>query len=494
MGKSMHRFLQNLKVSFQHSTDPKQFKSKTFQIGSYSASASFIVIAIAVAVVLLVNSLPTKYTQLDMTRNQLFSLSEQTEKLVSSLTEPVEIYLLAQSGQEDATLQQLLSRYKDLSDQVSVSAKDPVVNPNFSKQYTSATVSNNSVIVVSGTRSQFISYGNIYISDYSNYNTTGTYTTEFDGESSLTSAIDYVTSENLPTMYLLSGHGEPALSSTMTTAIAKENINLVDLSLLKVDGVPDDTACLLINAPSSDLSADEKTKVLSYLQSGGNLMLFTNYSETPMPNLDVVMAYYGVEPVHGLVLEGDSNYFIRGYSHYLLPEINYHEITSPLQSGGYYILTPYAHGIATLADLRSTLNVTNLLTTTASSYAKLDGYKMTTTDKQENDLSGPFAVGVAITETVDAVETQIVWYSTSSLLDDTVNQTVSGANQDLFLNSINWMCGREDSITIHSKSMATEYLTIPSGMSARLSLVFIGVIPLTCLAVGLSVWRERKRK
>ncbi|HZW49564.1 MAG TPA: GldG family protein [Bacillota bacterium] len=494
MKKSIQHFLHNLKVSFQHSTDPKQFKSKTFQIGSYSASASFIVIAIAVAVVLLVNSLPSKYTQLDMTKNQLFSLSEQTEGLVSSLVNPVEIYLIAQSGQEDATLQQLLSRYKDLSDQVSVMVKDPVANPGFTKQYTNATVSNNSLLVVSGTRSQFISYNNIYVADYSNYDKTGTYTTNFDGESSLTSAIDYVTSENLPTMYRLSGHGEPDLSSTMTTAIAKENINLADLSLLTVDGVPQDTACLLIYAPASDLSADEKTKILSYLQSGGNLMLFTNYSETKMPNLDAIMAYYGVAPVNGLILEGDSNYFIRGYSHYLLPKINYHEITSPLQSGGYYILVPYAHGIATLDNLRSTLTATDLLTTTASSYAKMDGYKMTTTDKQENDLMGPFAVGVAITETIDAVETQIVWYSTASLLDDTVNQTVSGANQDLFLNSINWMCGREDSITIHSKSMATEYLTIPSGMSARLSLVFIGIIPLTCLAVGFSVWRERKRK
>ncbi len=494
MQKSINRFLQDLKAGFQRSTDPKQFHSKAFQIGSYSASASFIVIAIAIAIVLLVNRLPTKYTQLDMTRNQLFSLSEQTETLVSSLTEPVEIYLLAQSGEEDATLQQLLSRYKDLSDQVSVMVKDPVANPGFSKQYTTATVSNNSVIVVSGSRSQFISYGSIYVTDYSNYSKTGTYSTSFDGESSLTSAIDYVTSENLPTMYRLSGHGEADLSSTMTTAIAKENINLADLSLLTVDGVPTDTACLLIYAPASDLSADEKTKILSYLQKGGNLMLFTNYTETEMPNLAAVMAYYGTAAVNGLVLEADANYFIRGYSHYLLPKINYHEITSPLQSGGYYVLAPYAHGITTLADLRSTLSVTKLLTTTDSSYAKMAGYQMTTTDREATDLSGPFAVGVAITETIDSVETQIVWYATSSLLDDTVNQTVSGANQDLFLNSINWMCGREDSITIHSKSMTTETLTIPSGMSARLSLVFIGIIPLTCLAAGVSVWRERKRK
>ncbi|MCE5196821.1 MAG: GldG family protein [Negativicutes bacterium] len=494
MQKDKNRWQQNLKAGLQRSADPKQFHSKAFQIGSYSVSASFIVLAIAIAVVMLVNRLPTKYTQLDMTQNRLFSLSEQTEKLVSSLTEPVEIYLLAQSGEEDTPLQQLLSRYEDLSDQVSVTVIDPVANPGFSKQYTTAAVSNNSVIVVSGSRSQLISYGSIYVTDYSNYSTTGTYSTSFDGESSLTSAIDYVTSENLPTMYRLSGHGESVLSSTMTTAIAKENINLADLSLLTVDGVPADTACLLIYAPTSDLSADEKSKLLSYLQNGGNLMLFTTYSETELPNLAAVMAYYGTAPVNGLILEEDANYFIRGYSHYLLPEINYHEITAPLQSGGYYVLAPYAHGITILADLRDTLSVTKLLTTTDRSYAKMAGYQMTTTDRETTDQSGPFAVGVAVTETIGSVETQIVWYATSNLLDDTVNQTVSGANQDLFLNSINWMCGREDSITIHSKSLTKETLTIPSGMSARLSFVFIGIIPLSCLAAGFSVWRERKRK
>ena len=37
-------------------------------------------------------------------------------------------------------------------------------------------------------------------------------TSSFDGENCITSALDYVTSEELPVVYRLTGHGEEAIS------------------------------------------------------------------------------------------------------------------------------------------------------------------------------------------------------------------------------------------------------------------------------------------
>ena len=468
------------------------FTSRSFRVGSYSIFASLIVIAIAVGVIMMADALPSKYTKLDLTANQLYSFSDQTKQLVSGLKNEVDIYFLAQSGSEDQTIQEMLNRYQALSKQIKVIKKDPVVYPDFAKQYTDSQISDNSILVVCGDRSRYIGYDEIFVTNYTSYTDS---TTDFAGESALTSAIDYVTSDNLPKVYLLTGHGEPALGSSVVGAIAKENIETADLSLLKQDTVPADAACLLINAPASDLSAAEKDKILTYLKAGGHLLLLTDFSPTAMPNLAAVMEYYGVKAVNGLVVEGDSNYCVSGYRQYLLPQIGDHEITQPLKQGNYYVLMPLAQGIEKLTGARDSVSITDLLTTSASAYSKPAGYKMTTTDKEAGDIDGPFTLGVAITErTADGKQTQIVWYTTSQMLNDTINQLVSGGNQDLFLNSLDWMTARENSISIHAKSMDTEKLTISAAASALWSLVMIVVLPLGFLIVGICVFVRRKHK
>ncbi len=66
----------NLKASFQ---------TRSFRVGGYSVVATAIVLAIIIAVNLIVSALPEKYTKLDTTSNQLFTLSDQTKSLVSNL-------------------------------------------------------------------------------------------------------------------------------------------------------------------------------------------------------------------------------------------------------------------------------------------------------------------------------------------------------------------------------------------------------------------------
>jgi len=471
------------------------FTSRTFRVGIYSTFASVIVIAIAVGIIMLVNTVPSQYTKIDCTSKKLYSISDQTKQLVSTLDQEVDVYLLAQSGKEDATLTELLGRYEGLSDKIKVINKDPVVYPNFAKQYTSETVADNSIIVVSGDRSQYISNDDIYVADYSNYNyyDQSSVTTNFDGESRITSAIDYVTSKNLPKLYVLSGHGEKDLSSSVTDMISRQNIDKETLNLLTEESVPEDCSCLAIIGPTSDISSGEKDQILTYLEGGGNLLLITDYSDADMPNLKAVTDYYGVKTADGIVFEGDSSYSLRGYNYYLLPSIGDHTITSPLKDK-YYILMPYAQGIVKTDSARDTVTVTELLTTSDSSYAKNDPNNITSTDKEAGDTDGPFALGVAITETVDKGTTHIVWYTTTNLLEDKVDQYVSGANLNLVANTLNWMCGKESSISILSKSMAPEYLTVPSSSSSLWSLVMIGILPFGFLFAGLFVWVRRKRR
>ena len=102
---------------------------------------------------------------------------------------------------------------------------------------------------------------------------------------------------------------------------------------------------------------------------------------------------------------------------------------------------------------------------------------------------------VAVTAEIDDdTQFNIVWVSSSSLLDDTTNEMVSGSNQDLFLNALSWMCGQEEGITIHAKSLTADYLTVDSATASTMTAVIVAVIPLCCLGAGLFIWIRRKRQ
>ena len=469
-----------------------RLKTRSFRVGGYSLLAAAIVIAIAVFANILVGALPAKYTQFDTSSGELYTLSEQTELVLSKLEDEVTVYWIVQDGAEDSALETLLGRYEALSGELNVTKLDPDVQPALVQQYVSGTIYNNSLVVECGDRNTYISYSDIYEYDYSDYYTTGSYSVSFAAEGELTSAIDYVTSEDLPLIYTLTGHGEAALSTTFQTAVEKQNVETQELSLLTTEGVPEDVDALLINSPTGDISEAERDAILEYLEAGGRLILITGPLQdgTELTNLGAVMEYYGVSAVEGIVVEGSQSNYLFPSPVNLLPEYGSHEITSPLSSGGYYMCLPLAQGLTVTDTGRDTVSVTELLTTSDDAFSKLSGYQMETYEFEEGDIEGPFALAVAVTEG----DTQIVWVSSSYLTDDSANQSVSGGNEDFFLNCVSWLCGSESGISIHSKSLDTEYLTIPSGTASLLTALAVVIIPAAFLAFGIVIWYRRKKR
>lgn len=478
---------QNLKNSFQ---------TRSFRVGGYSVAATAIVIAIAIAVNLFANALPASVTQFDTTANQLFTISEQTEKLISGLEEEVTIYWVVRSGYEETYVGTLLDQYEALSDRIRIVKKDPDVNPTFTQNYTSS-FTENSLIVESGEKSRYVDYNDIFVLDYESYYYYGETNWSFCGESEVTSAIDYVISEDLPKVYTLTGHGESSLPTTFATAVEKENIETEDLSLLTAEYVPTDADALLIYGPQSDISSEETAKIQEYLSRGGKVILIADPpQEGALTNLESIMAHYGIVANEGIVVEGDQNYYIWGTPYYLLPEIHSHTITSPLIESGYYVLLPIAQGLNVIDTGNDLITATELLTTSDSAFSKLAGYDLQTYEKEEGDLPGPFALAVHASEELDdGIYSDVIWVSSTALLDEQTNEMVSGGNQDFFLNMLSYLCEPEDSsISIHAKSLTTEYLTMDSSTASILTVVIVGLIPGAYLAVGIYIWYRRKRR
>ena len=64
----------------------------------------------------------------------------------------------------------------------------------------------------------------------------------------------------------------------------------------------------------------------------------------------------------------------------------------------------------------------------------------------------------------------------------------------MFINSISWLCGQEESISIRAKSLSSDTLTVSSAAGSAYTLTVVGILPLGCLAVGMVVWIRRKRR
>lgn len=463
-----------------------------FRAGSYSAFAAAVVITIAVLANMMAASLPAEKTQLDLTSNALYSLSDQTKQIVASVNQDVQIFLICNTGNEDEMTARLLDRYAGLSDHVSWSSVDPTVQPTFLHNYDLdiSKLYENSVLVVCGNRSRLVGYDEIYLSDYSMnyYSYSYDVTYSFDGENALTTAIHYVASDDLPKVYLLTGHGEAELGSNITEMLARDNFETESLSLLMLDEIPDDATALLINAPASDLSEDEADMLIAYLENGGSIALLTSYMEADdMPQLRRVTRSMGLDADTGIIIEGDRQKRLSRYPHYLLPDIASHDVTDALITARYYILTPLAQPLIDSGE--GDAYVTWLLTTSSSAYAKQGGLSIKTTEKEDGDTDGPFYVG-AISEGTGT----LLWIAADAFLDSYVDSAVSGANSNLFLNALNYMGGQEESISIRAKSLDREGLTLTQSEASLWTALMIGIIPAILVAVGVIIWIRRKRR
>ena len=170
-----------------------------------------------------------------------------------------------------------------------------------------------------------------------------------------------------------------------------------------------------------------------------------------------------------------------------MPDMGSSDITDPLMEENYYPIMPLSLGLTVRG---SSYDVTELLTTSDASFSKVSGYDLETYEKEEGDLDGPFTVGVSIQ--CDN-EGQIVWFSSSSFLDDTYNAYSSGANVNLAMNAVSSLVGESEAMAIRSKSLNYNYLTISDSTSALLKVVMIGVFPLAYLGIGILVVLKRRK-
>ena len=452
--------------------------TRSLRRGGYLAAVTAAVAALVVLINLVVGQLPSHWTELDLTDNGLYEISDTSRDFLAGLDQDVEIVVLAEEGNTDERILKFLDRYAALSDHLSLTFVDPVAHPEEASAYD--TQSNSLIVRCEATgKSQTISYNDIITYSYTSYFSM----TEdsFDGEGQITSAVNYVTSDANRTVYTVTGHGEEDLSDYVTDAIDKANLNLDSVSPLFNGSVPEDCDLLLVNGPATDLSADELTILQDYLAGGGQMIFVAGDTLDALPNWEALLESRGFDLADGYIADL-SNYYVQFGSPFVIRGVlnTGSDVASGVDSDALTYLEN-SRGFLSLEDTEDAAwTITSFLSTTSDALAvTADG----------TQTSGTYLLG-AVSQGDDGGRLTVL--GSTSFLDGTLlAQNPSLANLTLFTNALT--AGFEDvsNLSIPAKNLAVTYNTIQN--PGLWSTTYLIILPVGFLLCGFLFWLRRRK-
>lgn len=431
--------------------------------------------------------LPQKIRQIDISDTNIYEISSKSQKLLKSLKNDVNLYVIAEKGSTDDRIKTFITKYASLSGRLRVEWIDPVLHPSALTKYD--TEKNSIVVSCKATdRQTSISFDDILVTESSYYNTSSS-ATKFDGDGQLTSAVDYVTNTKEYKAYYTAGHGETALSSSVTGLMEKSRISVSELNLLTASSIPDDCDLLILNGPTSDLTKDEAKVLTAYLKKGGNVMSLLAYTNKSMTRLYGIFEDYGMKVANGYIADAERCY--QGNYYYLIPNLSVSgDMASGISSNS--VLVVNSKGMTQTDPVRDTINVESFMTTSENGCA--------VTEKKQTQ--GTYILGAAATESVTVKDSggkkkkkdsRLTVYGSNMLIDAQVTESFSTLeNLTLFMNSVTANLDSADNISISPKSLQVTYNTIAH--PGIFSILIIFVIPSVVIAGGFIIWFRRRRR
>ncbi|MFT5682633.1 MAG: ABC-type uncharacterized transport system involved in gliding motility auxiliary subunit [Myxococcota bacterium] len=479
-----------------------------------SVAIGMTVMALGIAVAL--NVVANRYDErIDLTEGGLFTLSDQTISIVEGLEQDVSILAFFGSGSgEEVQFQTLIEGYEQHTSHLKVEYYDPIRSPLLAEEH-SITTQWGTVVLKAGDSSQRLE-------------------SSFD-EEALTNALVRLTAGKQHTICFAEGHGEldPADSydgAGLGVAVSKlegQNYAHRTVTLFRENGVPEDCEVLVAADPQYDWMPAEQELLAAYVAGGGHFLLMLEPGHAD--GLAADMARYGITVGNDLVLEmGESAQFFGGDVSYVLltpDSFDFHPITEDIQG---FTMHRIARSASKGAELEG-INVQELAKTTDQSWAKLNLESITDiTPDPAVDRMGPISlmvvaeitdpavitvrgptpeappipIGEGIEQPAPTPEAPIIAvdraaggrvmvigdvdFATNALLDQ-------GNNMDLVLNTLAWMVGEEDQISIRRNEASESSITMSLGQGILVWLLCLLLAPGLALTGALVTWRTRRK-
>ena len=464
--------------------------------GGYSALVIAAVITIVAGINLLVDRLPWRA---DMTFEHFFTLSDQTQKVLDSLEQPVNVLQLWEAGREDQRVVELINKYQSRSNRIHIRQVDPYRSPLELKKYETDGVPPGvgSLILDAGGKFRVLYLADLYETRM-DPNTGEQILAGFAGESAITNAIASVTAVSDPVIYFLRGHGEKDLQPQLRERLDKAFYEVRPLTLATAGGVPDDATIVVGISPKSDISPAEQEALITYMRkSGGKLFLMTDIGSDPLPNIGKVLESFSLAIRPWLVVERAADHMLPGQPYVLIPSVGSHPITDPNATSDFPIVFPVSQAIERLSAVRRTVNMQPLLASSDRAYAKVN-LADRTGEKGPDDADGPFVVAAAVTDSGEVGETpsRMVVMASSHFIFPPESMGRLEENEDLFMNCLGWLQDRPELLSISPRVVVSGRYNL--NLTQAQFLLFGGVavilIPLLVFLAGLIVWLRRRHK
>lgn len=456
--------------------------------------------AVAVAAVGVFDALESRYAwRADLSFNRVTTQSQTTKAVLRALTRDVRAYAVSSEGNELADLEALLDRYQAASPHFSWSRENLSRNPLLlqwaSDDLSDSAVSADCLILrcedTGRTRvltwSDYVGFG--YNSDSGIYEFTGlTY------EKSLTEAILYVTSDTLPRVQLLSGHGE--LSAGETAALEQKlkaaNYEAARVNLKAGDALDAD-APLLILSPTLDVTREELSLLRAFVQSGGSLFVTVDFTDPDsLPNLYALYRLYGVAPLPGVVVaDADDRASYYGSVAELIPQLRSTDVTAPLAAAGadFIVMAP-ARALDVLSLSGVSLMTDVVLQSGEGAYIRTPEGGSIDLNRHEGDPAGPFALAVLCDRGFEGGVRSRAFFAGNSAMftsEQLFNMTYSG---ELLLETMQHLQG---SAPIDLDILPRSAVRPPLNASgAPLPALLAALPPLIIVILAVAVLRPRK--
>ncbi|MFD3156598.1 Gldg family protein [Haloimpatiens sp. FM7330] len=465
----------------------KSFKNKKFKYGSLST----LMIAIFLSILIIINLLVGKLNlNKDLTKNKMFSLSQQTYKILNNVKEDIKIYAFYRSGQENYAMSTVLDQYKNNSKKISVEYVDPNKKTQIGKKFIedNTKITDGTLVVEGKSKFKVIDSNELFNYNYSNpYNPTPE---SIAVEQNITSAISYVTSDKSTIVYTLQGHDESEIPSQVSKQLALENYSMQPINLSIKGNELKENSILLISSPKRDLSSLEVTSLKNYLSKGGKAIFLMDLIKDDLPNFQSILNTYGITTQKAMVVEGNTQYVSQNPL-YLLPKQEDNDILNSLNNNKLRVLIPGCQNIKISKSKDKSLDIESLLVTTNNSWAKTN-LEATTIEKEKGDLNGPFNIAVSVTN--NSNKSKLIVVSNSTFISSQINSLSNSANLDFFMNSINWLQNKKQGISIRPKILEDYVLQISVFDRLLFSGIVVIIIPLIILIMGLRTWLKRRKK
>ena len=444
-------------------------------------------------------------TPIDLSADKLYTLTDESKEKVKDISKDVNLYFVGYS--EDDTTLDLAKQYTKENEKIKVETVTADDRPDLAQKYGFQS-GDQAIIVECGDKYKVLSYNDLLTYDSTTYETINI------AEEKLTSSIEKVVTDKVPKVYFLEGYGDFSLTTNMNylSMYMQNEITEADtLNILTTGKVPDDCDTLIITTPTKDFDDVATNAITEYINNGGNILWFNSAvaEETNLPNVNKILAMYGVNPFElGVIYETDTSRMIAQSPNIIIPEPQYSKITEDLYSDG--IILVNATKININEDELENLNVTktDILKTSSESYFRTN-IQSTSSEPLEGEEQNSFLVGAELEKTIteaneetgeSAKTSKLIIYGENYFITDyTFSQNsqypiiqLAYNNKDVALNSIAELVEREEDISARKSTGTVRYTA--TEQENRIILAIIFGVPVIIIIAGIIVWIVRQRK